>query len=492
MKRLAFSIMLGIVAVVVLDNGADAVINISLSQNNWDIGSGGSGEYTSPQFSVTNAGEPVRLNIRASNTENWYISNMPRLNAFALKWTSGGTSGSVAEKDTTMLSRIGLGETKDFSLTYYAPTYNMSAADKQTSKVVLTAVSSYIGRTWDIKSSTMPTLGREADITLDASGEPHLFYYNDGFWYSDWNSLPVAISTNSSGSLFSKADLITFDKAGWPHMLFYEPVFGEGNSARLMYAWFDGHAWQHSYVGQYRGMSSDPVFALAVDPNLAGHAIYKNGDGQLSYLKFNSLGEILEEKIIAETYRFTDGAVYLKLDSNNRPCIIYSNYLEDIGDNEFFYVRKTESGEWVATKIGTGQPLTGLAIDANDNAYAATSLLESGVNGGYVLRFNAEGGWSKVAALTALESLVGGDAGIMVDANGYPYLAYPEPTENGVILRFSQWSGTEWISQDVLSENTPDLEVKIGFDLNYNPVIAAIPKVFNMQSEGAFNYAVLK
>jgi len=470
--------------------GLLAAINIGVSPDAWDAGTGASGEYTSPQFTLNNTGEQVRVNVKATNSASWYLSNMPRLNAFALKWVSGGDSGNVSTNDTLLFSNVGAGASQNFSLTYYSPTYNIpNVSASQVSSITLTAVSSYMGKAWDIKDASIIGPGSSASVALDAAGYPHMTYvdpYTNYLMYSDWNGTPVVISTSN---IYGRPDLIV-DSNGRPHVVYISNSYDSANGqyyGRLNYSSRVDNVWHTKTItASFNSGSVDLEYSFALDLDNSPHIVYLSMAAAPVYVYLN-ISEWVEETIQVDSQNFSNW-LFLKIGTSGKPHIVFRGYNTRVGDWTDYYATK-ESGLWIVSDVVAAGP-SNLVLDAQGRPV----MLLSGESMPLAFyRLADDGTWKVVCPFPDVNW--NGGMGLRLDPNGYPSFAYYSQDDSSRALRYAQWTGVEWLVSDIVSslpETTQDLVVALGTDLANNPVVGYAPPSFSQDYPGNFSYATLK
>jgi hypothetical protein len=127
-----------LVAMIILSNNLYASLGVKVYPNQWDIGTGGAGDYTTwsvetlpgeGYFAVENIGtESAQVNIRATDTQHWTLSTVPGLNTFTVKWGQTIIQGeepvweNIGLSDSVLCSSLVAGSTFYFDLLYQSPT----------------------------------------------------------------------------------------------------------------------------------------------------------------------------------------------------------------------------------------------------------------------------------------------------------------------------------------------------------------------------------
>lgn len=130
------------------------------------------------------------------------------------------------------------------------------------------------GTAWSI--STVDTVSRfpgSVSLALDADGRPHLSYFNDGLRYAVFDGVAWSISTvDSDGHAFNSS--LALDASGRPHISYSGWDYTK-NGFVLNYAVFDGAAWSISTVDN-GSLSVGFRSSLALDATGRPHISYES------------------------------------------------------------------------------------------------------------------------------------------------------------------------------------------------------------------------
>jgi len=120
-----------------------AGVGIEVTPGGWDIGKGSAGTWQSQQITANNIGnESAMLKIRATDTQNWALSETPSLDVYALSVGDGVTWVPVGLTDTTLLPSLAASAQHNFQMRFQSPT---SVTDRTLSAVQSSNVTFSVG-----------------------------------------------------------------------------------------------------------------------------------------------------------------------------------------------------------------------------------------------------------------------------------------------------------------------------------------------------------
>jgi hypothetical protein len=154
----------------------------------------------------------------------------------------------------------------------------------------------------------------------------------------------------------------------------------------------------------------------------------------------------------------------IKLDSNNKPHISYSGYLNgDRGNSSLMYA------------MWTGSNWTIQVVDSNGSVGFGSSIALDPSNNPHISYFDSTNERLKYAKWTGSEwyiqtvdSSVGGWASLAIDSNGSPHIAYSGKNQ---VLMYASWISSTWITQSVDSEGRVG-GISLALDPDNNPHIS--------------------
>ncbi|MBI5745044.1 MAG: hypothetical protein HY952_10910 [Elusimicrobia bacterium] len=435
-KTAAFSAVLALFGC-----NAYALIDINLTPNTpWDVGAGSyvsEGIVGDTNYVVQNAGESVRFNIRGTDSQNWHLGETPGLDTFAMKWSilrdvPKEEMFPIRTFDTVLNDN---NASWSFFLRYYPPRYLSSNVGQQTSKVIVTALSSFIG-SWSapLTLSQESTLGGSDGIAVSKNGEYfHLAYKSNGLLrYAKW----------APGGPFEDQEVVpgggeakvALDSAGNPNILHIEYAGGANN---LKYSRFNGTAWTNTTVD-----SGVNALSLAIDSSNGVHAVYRKNT-EVFYSVFNGT-EWSSPADIGECK-----APYIQVGPDDLPQMVCSN--EGVA-----YAKWSASlNSWgPLTKITNGTNMGEypvLRVDSSNNPHIVFWDSPGTVRYGHL----NNGLWAFQAVAPNAEGYI-----LELDSVGSPHIVYASPDE-GIV--YKRWVGTEWLPSTVQSSMTDSV---LGFGLN--------------------------
>lgn len=428
---------------------ASALIDIKLTpETPWNVGTGGVVDEVSPQYSLQNLGDPVRINIKGSHTANWRLSGSPGLNSFAMKWNSvpdksDGNWRSILPSDSLMFGALPTGENSNVFLRYLSPRYIDSSVPAQEAKLTFIALSPYIGN-WAV--TQVQEVGEcHPSMVLDKDGYRHISYYDsqrDSLMYSKWGGAGIFLAQAVDGSNGpGRASQIAVGTDGVPQMVYT-------SDAGVRYIKWSGEGSVPETLNSWGGWNMP---SIALDSQSNPHITYTDGETGV-------------------TYRYKNGAGWtsimvgpggknsiVQLDRSGNPHIVYNT------ESAVNYAKwSPDLNDWVRQTVDTipnvqtlsfaldskDKPHVVYSSDQNDLAYSAISD-------------NGTWGTQRLKSSRAAEGPT-----LRVDANGYPGIAYSWDSQS----KFMAWTGTEWLEK-VVDEGDASIEPGFQFDSNGKAIL---------------------
>lgn len=420
-------------ALGLLSSNAMALIDVTLTPNTpWDVGSGGyvaEGIKNTTPYTVQNTGEAVRFNIRGTSSQDWNLGEAPGLDTFAIRWA--GALGVTEEEwfPVRTFDKV-LNDNSaslDFYLRYYPPRYLSKSVGEQVSKVVLSAVSSFIGAwTSEEPLDLSGSAGMAPTIVVGANGDFHVLYGDQimGLKYAKWSGAGAFSFQNIVGGGGSGNSMV-LGSDGKPYVIYSDKTSGEG----VMLIGLDEQKVETrlGFNGSY--------FSLAMDKDNNIHVAADSG-GEILYSKYNGSSWSAPQVIDS------GGRPAIQVDSNNAPHIVYTNY-----GLKYARWNRTSNAWDVPVQLShtdnTGENVM-MRVDSKDNLHIVymdypTSSIGYGRYDGGKWEFQQLGN--------------GENPNISLFENGYPSVAYL--TQDGVLV-CKRWTGTEWLESAVDPSGTED------------------------------------
>lgn len=301
-----------------------AVIGVQVNPNSWYVGEGGQGEWVSPDFTATNAGnETAKLSIRATNSQNWTLGAGSGNNMFSIMYSHDNVSWNpLSISNTQILDNMDGNAAYTFKLKYLSPgTISPQDVPIQYSTVTLSVTPIQIG-VWE-------------------NG-----YINDfgGKNYDD-------ISSD-----------VAFDSRNRPNI-----VCIDGTIIKL--ARWTGVEW---IVEEITGSSVPQVVAdeafyraisMTMDQNNNPHILFLNSSRQICYATRVSEASPWTVQVIDNRTSYMR-KMQIAIDAQNRPCAAYSA-------SGILHFARIANGVWVVTDIGAGSDTCSvdLVFDAAGNPH---------------------------------------------------------------------------------------------------------------------------
>ncbi|MGQ0644390.1 MAG: kelch repeat-containing protein [Elusimicrobiota bacterium] len=271
-------------------------------------------------------------------------------------------------------------------------------------------------------------VGSSASLALDASGNPHISYYdstNGDLKYAKWTGAAWSAQTVDSGGNVGSVSSIALDSSGNPRIAYYDET-----NADLKYARWTGSAWNVEIatsagdVGQFASLALNG----AGDPRIAH---YDAANLDLKYTWWNGTAWITSA---ADSTGDVGSHAFLVLDGTGNAHISYHDATN--GRLKYAYYNGSWSVQTVDSASSVGQ-YTGLAVDASGKPHI-----------GY---YDAANGDLKYARWTGsawnIETVVSaGDVGkhvsLVLDGSGRAHILYYDASDTAV--RYAKWTGSAW------------------------------------------------
>ena len=320
---------------------------------------------------------------------------------------------------------------------------------------------------WQIETvDSAGEMGMYTSLALDASGYPHISYYddtNDDLKYAHWDGTAWQIETVDSAGDVGLYTSLALNALGYPHISYYD-----GTNDDLKYARWDGTAWQIETVDAgWIGIGKYP--SLVLDDLDRPHISYATGRsdfGDLRYAHWDGAAWQIETVDSSDWLGKLDPS--LALDALDRPHISYFDSYMGSANLKYAY------WDGAAWQIETVEHCvyfaryTSLVLDASDyphiSYYGGVPYQAIGLKYAY---------WDGTAwQIETVDSA--GDVGLYtslaLDALGYPHISYYDDTNDD--LKYARWEGTAWQIETVDSAGDVGLYTSLALDASDYPHIS--------------------
>lgn len=263
-------------------------------------------------------------------------------------------------------------------------------------------------------------------ISIDSSNNPHIAYGTSNgvkYAYSDGESWYDEVVFEDSYKWADEISLV-LDSSGNPHIAF-DLLWGYPYlSICLMYAFWDGSAWQATCIDDDGNVGRHPSIALDSSDN--AHIVYKGpGISGVKYAHWNGSSWIVES-LYSEGY---DPSI--AFDSNGFPHVAY-------GLNDSVMYASWNGSSWELESAATqssGQ--LSFVLDSSDNPHFSYLSDQEDLN------YTFWNGSSWETTVVDSYGQTGHDSSVDLNSQNWPHIAYQNV--NYQTLNYAYWNGTEWI-----------------------------------------------
>jgi hypothetical protein len=312
-------------------------------------------------------------------------------------------------------------------------------------------------------------VGKYSSLAFDKAGIPHISYYdakNGEIRYASWtgNAWTTEKVAHTDGT-FSTS--LAFDPAGSPAISYGDGLL-YGN---LMYATWNGSAWSVEKADTGGSLGNVGHYSsLVIDPAGIPHITYNDGriNADLKYATREAAGW---KNATIDTEGNTGYGPSLRLDASGQAYVAYTEG-ESYGTLKF--AKADPSGNWKTTTVEEGSIRTGIktgyhpsvALDSAGNPHI--SYYNQSAHG---LRYASWNGTAWNRETVHASGVVGDGSSLAIDSHDQPFISYYD--ESNKELRFAtRYPGTnEWVIR-TLDNNEVGEYTSIALDPSGNPAIA--------------------
>jgi hypothetical protein len=284
-------------------------------------------------------------------------------------------------------------------------------------------------------------VGEFPSIALDASGYPHISYYdgtNADLKYARWDGSAWRIETVDSMGNVGAYTSIALDASGYPHISYAKIIYFDGTSdLDLKYAHWTGNAWSIETVDSAGNVGAYTSIALDASgyPHISYYISYgeswSTGARALKYAHWTGSSWSIET---VDSQVLWEGSS-IAIDASGRPHIAYQGDYNTHGVATLKYARWTGSS-W--------------SIETVDSASMDRLIYPS----------------------------------IALDASGYPQISYSDVSAG---LKYARWTGSAWSIQTIDSGSGSG-ETSLALDASGRPHISYVHRGIKY-AEGPLNTA---
>ena len=299
--------------------------------------------------------------------------------------------------------------------------------------------------TWPVSINIVGTTVLKV-IAVDAAGHisdvlTRMYSLDKPASSGTWNSTIV-----DSNVMYNS---IVMDASGYPHIAYFQNANSGTDYPDLKYAYEDATGW-HIETVESVPPGSGYYVSLALDSSGNPHIVYKQqfGDGYVNMLKYaykDATG--WHVSILTTSYDgnpIGDDIIYCNLVLyQNQPRISFYNYTG--GEIEYMY---NDGTKWITESVAsTGGPWNSIVVDSSGNpkiSYYSISPSSGMASLRYAQR-TASGAWQSIIVDNSAEN-VGAWNSVALDSSGNPCISY---IYNDGSLRYAYWNVTQWNSEIV-------------------------------------------
>lgn len=301
-------------------------------------------------------------------------------------------------------------------------------------------------------------------LSLDSQDRPHIGFYDRWFYldvyYATWGvngwSITRIDTSDESNSRDRRASLsLTLDSAGSPHLAYL--FVGTLRTFQIRYARWNGADWDILPV-ETGCQHGDTNPSMVLDQGDNPHIIFRSEcDGYLNYARMDNGSwkiEVIQEiGAILRAALATDGSS------------LWVSYFGDYPNYGLYFAQRID-GNWPVQKIGDDfEP-----YDVSGDDYSTAADIDTTGQPHFVYLHHTDGKAYELIYISRklgqwMAEVVdnGDDAGsyasLGLDSLGNPHIAY---AANGT-LNYAQWTGGEWVTQEIASKVVSDIRLLIDY-----------------------------
>ena len=313
-------------------------------------------------------------------------------------------------------------------------------------------------------------------IAVDASGYPHIAYYQKAgseedypelkYTYKDqngWHTITLETSKSGSGYYVS----LVLDSLGYPHL-----AYSQSTPDKLKYAFESATGWHIFDLVNNTDVSN---INLVLYNDQARISYFENTEERLMYMYFNGTNWTKEYVTPGSTYGHYNS---LALNSNGNPRISYYEFDNSNEIGTLMYAKRTPTGTWQIATVDNSADVgmwNSIAVDSLGNPRISYNVIDGALKYAY---------WNEtrwiIETVDPLKSIA---SKLILDPSGNPRIVYQDFISGN--FKYAYREGSKWIINNI---DTID-GVRKSISITMNP--SGIPNVSYISSNSRLKYAYL-
>jgi outer membrane protein assembly factor BamB len=313
-------------------------------------------------------------------------------------------------------------------------------------------------------------------MALDSNNNPHIVYTgaNGLMYYASWDGSSWEIQSVIQGGT---PNSLVLDSNNNPHILY------KGANGVTYYASWDGSNWNFLTVPTGYG------YSLALDLEGNPHLAYENvlpvseyppgvtnDISMLNYASWN--GSNWSIQTVDKPISYT-GSIYLALDSNNSPRIMYSYDLGSSFTSAVKFAMWNGSSWNIQTAFSNVGSIGNMVLDSNGYPhfvgynfkinYVESNGVQYFASANSTMTYYSWNGSAWNTQIVLLGAGLSSDYNavtLALDSHNYPHIEFFNSS-----LMYTSWTGASWNIQTVAPNNFAYGEGPLALDSNGNPII---------------------
>ncbi len=328
--------------------------------------------------------------------------------------------------------------------------------------------------TWN--STTLDTNSMYNSIAVDASGNPHIAYYQKAESAEEYPELKYAykdpsgwhietLETTQSGSGYYVS--LALDSLGNPHI-----AYSQSTPDKLKYAYKDASGWHFFDLVNNTDVSYVNLALYQDQPRIS---YFENTEERLKYMYYNGTTWISEYVTPSATYGHWNS---LALNSNGNPRISYYAFDVSTLSGVLMYAKRTPTGSWQITTVDDSGDV-GMWNSIVTDSLGNPRISYGTSNGGLKYAYWSEATW----IIETVDNLKSEAIKLVLDQSGNPRIVYQD--FNSGNFKYAYKDGSTWFISNI------DTIDGVGHWISLTMSPLGIPSVSYMSANSGLKYANL-